>query len=329
MGSVPAVAQQAPTDYASLTQRDQPGDNRLRCAQISIMIGQMNDLVANGGGSSTTSTSRGLGAAAGNAMKNTVTSKARGLFSSLGGGILGDLATGIAEARSVRREPQADESINLRQAAAGRRDRLLELASAKNCSGDNNITQAQAAARTSSVQASRDRPANFPQRNTYRGGIEDCTTPGSCRGTSDEVGDAPASGCRGGNLPGQFCGEGPLTQREKDLIRKGVTFQDAVKCNAAYTAAGLLKYRHDWNDADQAILDKIPNGVGGQNRDLWALIRDINPATKDASPEKKQVVFYPTRDRAIEDAISRYQTNMRSLLADYNYCMAKGATPTF
>lgn len=315
-----ALAQQPATDYAALTQPDQPGDSRLRCAQISIMVGQMNGLVANGTGSAHSSTS-GLGSAAGTAVKSTMASKARGFLSSLGGGILGDLASGAVENGIGRRDARSDPNANIRLAAATRRDRLLALASAKNCAGDPAIAQARAAQAQSS-QNPNDRPMHFIQRNTYRGGIQDCTQPGSCTSSDNVTDQSVQPPCRTGNLPGQFCSDGQMSARARNLVTRGVTLRDAVKCNSVFTVMEVL------GSPSSIGNETVPYTAVSQNSLLWDIIWHLSPSVQNASSaETKQGYFIRARDTPIQDDIPKYRSNEKLMLTDYKYCISKGIIP--
>jgi hypothetical protein len=173
-----------------------------------------------------------------------------------------------------------------------------------------------------------DAPVNYVQKNTYRGGIEDCTG-SSCTGSRVESQSAANLPPCNGNMPGMYCYDGTVTDRaQKVLDRHDVTADDVIKCNSVYSVAAI--FRSGGNDAalHQAALGQIPDNVNTNERYLWDLIYVLSPRVQQAPLADRNNTMTFVGDHQINDDILKYQVDYQPLLVDYKACIAKGLPPS-
>jgi hypothetical protein len=172
-----------------------------------------------------------------------------------------------------------------------------------------------------------DSPANFPQNNSYRGGIEDCTN--GCTASQGESKPVETLPPCNGNLPGMYCYNGTISDRaQKVLDRHDVTADDAVKCNSVYSVAYVLMTSSNPQAKNQAAMAQISPSVTTNERYLWDLIYVLSPKVQQAPLADRNNTMTWIRDHQINDDILKYESDFQPLLTDYQSCIAKGLPPT-
>jgi hypothetical protein len=173
-----------------------------------------------------------------------------------------------------------------------------------------------------------DAPMHFAQKNSYRGGIEDCTGNG-CTGSQAASKPAESLPACNGNLPGMYCYGGTVSdQAQKVLARHDVTADDALKCNSVYSVAHTLKMSGNDAARNKPALLQISDSVNSNDRYLWDLIYVLSPAVQQAPLADRNYTMTRIRDHQIYDDLDKYRVDYQPLLAGYKTCIAKGLPPS-
>jgi hypothetical protein len=215
-------------------------------------------------------------------------------------------------------------------AAAQAKAAANQAAAAKSATPDPNASPSQQTPPTGGATAKPnfgpDAPLMRPieQKNTYRGGIEDCTG-NNCTGVQAAAANPAQNGIC---APGSYCSDGTISDRaRKVLATHDITADDAIKCNSVYTVANVLESGPHPGAKNPAALAQITH-VTSRELYLWDLIYVLSPAVKQAPPANRNSTMYRIRDHQIYDDMDKYQVDYQPLLDDYNACIAKGLPPS-